>query len=61
MISLLNELKAEGLIEELGQGDSSGGRRPTLYGNKENIFYIVGISINIHNTSVTIYNAGHIC
>lgn len=57
IISLLNELKNEGFIEELGQGSSSGGRRPNLFGNKENAFYIVGISINIYKTSVSIFNA----
>ena len=57
IISLLNELKTEGLIEELGQGNSSGGRRPNLYGNKEDAFYIVSISINIYKTSVSIFNA----
>ena len=57
IISLLNELKAEGFVEELGQGNSSGGRRPNLYGNKEDAFYIIGISINIYKTSVSIYNA----
>lgn len=57
IISLLNELKEEGLIEELGQGNSSGGRRPNLYGNKEDAFYVVSISINIYKTSVTIFNA----
>lgn len=57
IISLLNELKNEGLIEELGQGNSSGGRRPNLYGNKEDAFYIVGISINIYKTTVSIFNA----
>jgi len=57
IISLLNELKDEGLIEELGQGNSSGGRRPNLYGNKEDIFYIVGISIGIYTTSISIFNA----
>ena len=57
IISLLSELKNEGLIEELGQGNSSGGRRPNLYGNKEDAFYIVGISINIYKTTVSIFNA----
>ncbi len=57
IISLLSELKSEGLIEELGQGNSSGGRRPNLYGNKEDAFYIVGISINIYKTTVSIFNA----
>ena len=57
IISLLNELKTEGFVEELGQGNSSGGRRPNLYGNKEDAFYIIGISINLHQTSVAIFNA----
>lgn len=57
LVSLLNELKTEGFIEELGQGSSSGGRRPNLYGNKENAFYVVGISITIYKTSVSIFNA----
>jgi N-acetylglucosamine repressor len=57
IISLLNELKAEGLIEELGPGSSSGGRRPNLYGNRDDAFYIIGISINIYKTSVSIFNA----
>ncbi len=57
IISLLNELKEEGIVEELGQGNSSGGRRPNLYGNKEDAFYIIGISINLYKTSVTIFNA----
>ncbi len=57
IISLLNELKSEGLIEELGQGNSSGGRRPNLYGNTEDAFYIVGISINIYKTTVSVFNS----
>lgn len=57
IISLLNELKGEGFVEELGQANSSGGRRPNLYGNKEDAFYIVGISINIYKTTVSVFNA----
>jgi N-acetylglucosamine repressor len=57
IISLLTELKSESLIEELGQGISSGGRRPNQYGNNEHAFYIIGISINIYKTSISIFNA----
>ncbi len=57
IISLLNELKDEGIVEELGQGNSSGGRRPNLYGNKEDAFFIIGISINLYHTTVTVFNA----
>lgn len=57
IIGLLGELKNEGMVEELGQGSSSGGRRPNLYGNKEDAFCIVVISINLYKTSVSIFNA----
>lgn len=57
IIGLLGELKAEGLVEELGQGSSSGGRRPNLYGNREDAFCIVVISINLYKTSVSVFNA----
>ena len=57
IISLLNELKEEGIVEELWQGSSSGGRRPNLYGNRENAFYIISISINLYQTSVSVFNA----
>lgn len=57
IISLLNELKEQGIIEEIGQGSSSGGRRPNLYGNCAELFYIIGISINLHKTTVSIFNA----
>ncbi|MFY9151281.1 MAG: ROK family protein [Prolixibacteraceae bacterium] len=56
-ISLLNELKNEGFVEELGPGSSSGGRRPVLYGNREDAFYIIGISVNLYKTSVSVFNA----
>lgn len=57
IISLLTELIADGFVEELGQGNSSGGRKPNLFGNSERAFYIVGISIGINKTSVSIFNA----
>ncbi|MHB9142477.1 MAG: ROK family transcriptional regulator [Paludibacter sp.] len=57
IISLLAELKNDGFVEELGQANSSGGRRPNLYGNKDDAFFIVGISINIYKTTASIFNA----
>lgn len=57
--SLLQELIAEGLLKELGQGDSSGGRRPAIYGLVENGFYLVGITINIYNTIISVFSAGN--
>ncbi|MCL1821315.1 MAG: ROK family protein [Prolixibacteraceae bacterium] len=55
--SLLQELIADGLLKELGQGHSSGGRRPAIYGLVENGFYVVGITVNIYGTIISIFNA----
>lgn len=57
IISLLSELKDQGIIEEIGQGNSSGGRRPNLYGNCSDLFYIIGISINLYKTTISVFNA----
>lgn len=56
IISLLNELKNEGLVEEIGQADSSGGRRPVLYGLKRDALYTVGITINLFRTTIFIFD-----
>lgn len=55
--SLLLELIDDGLVEELGRGDSSGGRRPNIYGLVNNGFYVVGITINTTRTIIAIYNS----
>lgn len=56
IISLLTELKSDGIVEEIGQADSSGGRRPVLYGLNDNAVYIVGVTINLFRTTVFIFN-----
>ncbi len=55
--SLLLELINDGLVQELGRGDSSGGRRPNIYGLVHNGFYVVGITININRTIISIFNS----
>jgi len=55
--SLLIELIDEGLVQELGPGDSSGGRRPNIYGLLEDGFYVVGITINVERTIISIFNS----
>jgi len=57
--SLLVELIDDGLVKELGRGDSSGGRRPNIYGLVENGFYVVGITININRTIISIFNSNN--
>ncbi|WP_319271079.1 ROK family transcriptional regulator [uncultured Draconibacterium sp.] len=55
--SLLLELIEDQLVTELGRGDSSGGRRPNIYGLVENGFYVVGITINVARTIISIFNS----
>ena len=55
--SLLAELIEEGLVTELGRGGSSGGRRPNIYNLVPDRFYIVGITVNINLTVVSLFNS----
>lgn len=57
--SLLIELIKDGLVNELGRGDSSGGRRPNIYGLVESGFYVAGITININRTIISIFNSNN--
>lgn len=57
--SLLQELIADGLLRELGQGDSSGGRRPAIYGLVEEGFYVVGITVNVYRTIISVFSANN--
>ena len=57
--SLLVELIDENLVEDLGRGDSSGGRRPNIYGLVKDGFYVVGITINIARTIISIFNSNN--
>jgi N-acetylglucosamine repressor len=54
--TILNELISESLVTEKGLGDSSGGRRPNMYGLTNESFYTVGVDINRYATRVGIYN-----
>lgn len=57
--SLLVELIEDNLVQELGRGDSSGGRRPNIYGLVEDGFYVVGITINVTRTIISIFNSNN--
>jgi len=53
---LLSELVALGVVQELGQGDSIGGRRPNLYGINPNAKYIVSIDIDCRMINMGVFN-----
>lgn len=56
VLSLLEELVKEELVEVIGSGDSKGGRKPKLFGLSPNSFYVLGIDINLDSTKMAIYN-----
>jgi N-acetylglucosamine repressor len=57
--SLLIELIEEGLVKELGRGDSSGGRRPNIYNLVDDSFYTVGITINVNRSIISVFNSNN--
>ena len=57
--SLLMELMEEKLVQEMGRGNSSGGRRPNIYGLVTNGFYVAGITINTQRTIISLFNANN--
>ncbi len=57
--SLLVALMDDGVVKELGRGDSSGGRRPNIYHLVEDSFYVAGISINVNRTVISIFNSNN--
>jgi len=52
----INELISIDVITEQGQGSSSGGRRPNLFGLQNNTFYILGIDIGRFAVKMAIFN-----
>ena len=58
---LVEELIAEGSIEEMGKLDTNGGRRPSIYGLRATAGYFVGTDIRRNSVSIAICDfKGHI-
>ncbi len=52
VMRITEALMSEGLLEEVGKGASSGGRKPNLLTLKSDAFYIIGVEIALHTTVV---------
>jgi N-acetylglucosamine repressor len=52
--AIVDELQEAGLIEEIGTGDSTGGRKPTLLKLKTGIPVAVGVDVTPQKTTVAI-------
>ncbi|SFE35981.1 Sugar kinase of the NBD/HSP70 family, may contain an N-terminal HTH domain [Thermophagus xiamenensis] len=57
--SILGILMSKGLIEKKGYGLSKGGRKPELYGLKKDVFYVVSVDMNIHQTQLSIFDSSN--
>ncbi|QHW35217.1 ROK family protein [Paenibacillus rhizovicinus] len=56
MNRLLDDLLADGLIQESGRGSSTGGRKPILYEINPHYGYIIGLEISRFYSSLGLYD-----
>jgi len=55
-LSILSDLIDSGLVKNIGIGESSGGRKPALYGLSENECYVIACDVARFSASMTILN-----
>lgn len=60
VMRIAEALISEGLLQEVGKGESSGGRKPSLLTLKSDAFYIIGVEIALHTTVVLANLSGEI-
>jgi len=53
-IVLLNDLIATGYLKNIGVGESSGGRKPSLYGLSEGVFYVIACDFARYSANMAI-------
>lgn len=59
--AIVDDLQADGLIEEIGTGDSSGGRKPTLLKLRTGIPVAIGVDLTPRDTTIALADlAGHV-
>ena len=54
--NIMNELTAEGLVDNFGIGESKGGRKPSVYGLKPDAGVIVSIDLSRNYSRIGIFN-----
>ena len=60
VMRLVDGLIEDGIIVDIGKGDSSGGRRPNLISLKQDAMYIIGVEIAIKTTIILTDLVGHV-
>jgi len=58
-IVFLNELIASGYVKNFGIGESSGGRKPSLYGLPEDAFYVISCDFARFSANMAIVDCYH--
>jgi predicted NBD/HSP70 family sugar kinase len=58
-ILLLNDLISSGYVKNFGIGESSGGRKPNLYGLPENGYYVISCDFGRYSANMAIVDAYH--
>lgn len=53
---LVNELRSEGLVSDYGKVDSSGGRKPNLYGVAAEAAYFIGVDVKQSHITIGLLN-----
>ena len=56
--AIVDDLQTAGLIEEIGPGDSTGGRKPTLLQLKTGTPVVIGVDITPRETTVVLADLG---
>lgn len=60
-MGLLSELIEEGIVEKQGRGISVGGRKPDLYGLKDNSLFVLSIDMERYTTRMAIFDNNNNC
>jgi glucokinase-like ROK family protein len=57
--SILNELICKGVLEKQGLGESNGGRKPDLYGIKNDSLFVLAIDVDTYETKMSIFDGAN--
>lgn len=58
-LSILSDLIDSGFVKNIGIGESSGGRKPAMYGLSENECYVIACDVARFSASMTILNCAN--
>lgn len=58
-MALINQLISGGIVDKQGRGESVGGRKPDLYGLKQNTFFVLSIHIERFKIKLAIVDNTH--